>query len=123
MVESRICIHNSTCDLCRVSEWSEWTNCSKECGSGISKRNRQIVAGNHSCDVILEEKIICNTKCCPIDGKWSDWSQWSNCSSNSCEPGFRKKIRKCDSPSPDCNGKSCEGYDSIVEPCLSENCK
>lgn len=78
-------------DLDCKGEWSNWSECSSSCGSGISKRTYNIIResspGGLECDNkdgIIEEKT-CKIKECPIDcvGYWTDWS---NCTSN-CEPG------------------------------------
>ena len=39
-------------------EWSEWTNCSRECGVGIRKRDRECV-GRGSCEGVPNESEAC----------------------------------------------------------------
>ena len=108
---------------CVLSEWSDWSECDKECDIGKTKRYRFYLSGNiSSCHDHIEDTKDCNTHCCKINGKWSQWGEWSNCSSDSCNIGFRKKTRRCDSPSPQCNGSPCEGFDSVTEPCILNKC-
>jgi len=119
--EVKTCINVSlSCNTCEVSNWSGWSNCTKECGGGISTRKRQLHAcPNQNCQNILEETDFCNTQCCKIDGKWSAWTSWSNCSSNTCETGSRIRTRACSRP--DCGGSECEGSPIQTEPC--NNCE
>jgi hypothetical protein len=54
---------------CEVSEWSEWTKCSVNCGIGSSERRREILKpesnGGNECP-ILEEKRSCQTAKCNV---------------------------------------------------------
>lgn len=120
-LDTRVCEKDPVTCNCIVSEWEEWTPCSKECGSGISKRSRKIVSPNKSCNVTLTESKLCNTDCCPVDGKWSVWNQWSECSAQ-CNSGLRTRTRSCSNPKPQCNGAPCNGSDSQVEPCNTQPC-
>ena len=52
---------------CRVSEWSEWSNCSASCDQGMSNRTRTIIRhpkhGGNACPVLVETKT-CHTRKC-----------------------------------------------------------
>lgn len=72
-----------TCDATRW-EYSDWTDCTKTCGSGIQKRTARCVDENNESladgDCNEKEKIveqICNTLKCP---SWSfgDWTPVSH---------------------------------------------
>jgi hypothetical protein len=84
---------------CVVTEWSEWGNCSKVCGGGIAKRNRDIFVdglngtlyGHDQCPA-LEEERECNTQICGRDCIVSEWVPWSACSAP-CGGGGRKRLR------------------------------
>lgn len=123
LTETRACfIDQSKCHLCEVSQWSEWSNCSATCGGGITKRKREFLScPDLTCENHLEEEKFCNTDCCKVDGKWSQWGQWSNCSSDSCESGYRKRTRTCQLP--DCGGRECDGESVQTEPCMPVNCQ
>lgn len=110
------------CD-CQYTEWAEWSECSKSCGSGETRRRRMIKSFSNisNCYLNLEEINTCNTKCCQIDGKFSSWSQWTECTS-SCDSGIRKRYRSCDSPKTDCGGSKCEGAEEEIEICNTKPC-
>ena len=59
------------------------------------------------------------------DGNWGGWGEWSRCSAN-CGIGERKRIRKCDNPRTQGEGKYCSHDGSRsdqIEDCYSEyNC-
>jgi len=115
--EIRSCVNNSlTCNTCQVTSWSEWSNCTAKCGGGITIRKRQIIScPDEICHNVLEETKFCNTNCCKIDGKWSPWSSWSNCSSSTCEIGYRTRMRVCSKS--DCGGIDCDGTSLQTETC------
>ena len=110
----------SSCN-CTVTEWSEWTDCSKSCGTGEKSRKRSLLSTNATCNLTLSEKEFCNIQCCPVDGKWSPWSTWSNCSAT-CGTGLQKRSRVCNYPSPSCIGNPCEGKDEEVDFCILPPC-
>lgn len=66
---------------CKLSEWSQWGNCSKQCGGGVKLRNRTIITaplnGGTPCPT-LSESQVCNIQLClnidptlKIDGQWN----------------------------------------------------
>lgn len=80
------------------SSWTKWSNCSKTCGEGVSKRVRLCdnppQQGNGTiCQGINSESKSCKISNCPvINGKWSVWSSWSECD-KTCEQGLKVRIR------------------------------
>ena len=58
------CILESQCPSSHsVSQWSDWSECSKTCGSGTSVRSR-ICLGPGACDDDLDDIVACNTCSC-----------------------------------------------------------
>ncbi|XP_041363454.1 A disintegrin and metalloproteinase with thrombospondin motifs 3-like [Gigantopelta aegis] len=58
----------------------------------------------------------------PVNGRWGAWSPWSSCSTD-CGVGLRYRARKCDNPSPDFGGKSCDGEKDATGTCVTTKCK
>jgi len=88
-----------TCVLkvnCETSEWSMYTACSKECGSGLQKRSRVVVTSPSNGGVLcpkLEEERKCNTQgCVPVDCVLSGWSAFNECS-KLCGSGTQVRTR------------------------------
>lgn len=52
--------------LCQVSQWSEWSACSKPCGRGVKISSRRITVTpiKSTCPSLLKSKV-CNTEACP----------------------------------------------------------
>jgi hypothetical protein len=93
---------------CVVSDWSNWSNCSVNCGGGTQERTRSIITmprGNGVSCPVLKETIACNTDVCPVDCKVSNWSNWSNCTEN-CDGGTQERTRSIITM-PRGNGTSC----------------
>ncbi len=92
---------NQPCPInCVVGDWSEWTDCSKQCGGGVQRRSRPILIkdanGGQACPALDDERP-CNTDACPIDCTVDDWSEWGQCST-SCGPGSRTRTRSIRTP-------------------------
>ncbi|CAB4026763.1 Hypothetical predicted protein, partial [Paramuricea clavata] len=104
-------------DRCPVSggysEWSDWTNCTAECGGGEQVRSRACTNpvpefGGNDCTLIGEslEKRECNKVPCPVPGGYTMWSNWTECSST-CNEGLQYRERQCTNPTPQNGGKDC----------------
>lgn len=89
-VDKHQCSEIEFCPVdCTLSNWGEWTSCSKRCddGKGAGKRMRKRFVentemyGGKACerkDMVQEE--TCNVNKCPIDCVVSGWSAWGSCS-------------------------------------------
>lgn len=103
------------------TEWTNFTECSKTCGSGTKFRTRNCsnpfpqFGGKH-CSVNGPEKeiIFCNTDPCPIDGGYTAWTKFSECS-KPCGNGTRFRFRNCTNPRPQHGGRNCSRYGDDIE--------
>ncbi|XP_033111531.1 spondin-1-like [Anneissia japonica] len=130
---------------CKMSQWSDWSTCSRECGYlGTTFRTRNIdqtpECGGSVCTSSLTEQQPCNRICynsgriedgickCPsgYSGqcceckikhcKLTQWSDWSLCS-HACGPlGTSYKIRDIQQL-PECGGRTCPSVFSEQQPC------
>lgn len=113
---------------CRLSEWSEWSACTIECGvptEGMQMRYRQILRhpspGFPPCPTVLEERRPClGLKPCPIPCILSDWLEWSPCSAE-CGIGEKSRIREV-IQQPAFGGEHCgllkDSTECFVKPCV-----
>lgn len=85
-------------DPCAVTDWTEWSECSDQCGNGHRLRTRnfqfETAARAAGCNVNLTERLVCSTLCkdgvsCAV----TSWSEWSECS-DACGKGFRTRTRR-----------------------------
>lgn len=99
--ETEACNTNPCPVDCRLSDWSSWSRCSANCGTGRQTRNRTILQvslnGGKEC-AALSETQPCSIVPCPIDCELSLWSDWSACSA-SCGGGLKARRRSVIKPS------------------------
>jgi len=85
---------------CQMSEWSDFSACSKECGGGAQGKTRSILIkpkyGGTECDTTLEEQP-CHTGSCDRDCLLMPWTAWEPCSM-ACGGGIQERVRKVDIP-------------------------
>lgn len=91
------------CDVdCQVGPWSQWSPCSKPCGSGTRRRTREVTRipqGNgKACGDLAEEAACATTPCEALEGQavpeclWGEWSAFGPCDAT-CGPGRRRSSR------------------------------
>lgn len=104
---------------CKWGEWSQWTECSKKCGGGKTKRFRDIAVarknGGAQCPGLSNQESDCNMNECPVNCQWGDWADWSACPTT-CGSPMRLKTRpkKIQERS---GGEPCDGNATEMERC------
>lgn len=85
---------------CRMSRWSSWSKCTRECEGGAQGRTRSILTvaknGGASCSTAQESRP-CNTGSCDRDCSLKKWSKWTPCSV-ACGGGFQERWRRVTRP-------------------------
>mmetsp|Transcript_7948 Transcript_7948/g.25272 ORF Transcript_7948/g.25272 Transcript_7948/m.25272 type:complete len:661 (+) Transcript_7948:1-1983(+) len=80
---------------CKLSQWTPFSKCSKDCGGGLRMRTRQVDHkaryGGTPCDT-TQESQPCNTGSCDRDCVLGDWSGFSSCS-KACGSGKKERQR------------------------------
>lgn len=95
-----LCSFKECDEDCVWNNWSDWSDCTKSCGTGQQNRQRKFrpATGNgRDCSGDSFQNRWCNVHPCPVDCNWSNWGKWSNCSSD-CDSGSRNRTRKPNSP-------------------------
>jgi hypothetical protein len=92
-LESRRC---DVCNACILSAYSNWSTCSKTCGTGQRSRSRtvqqQATCDCAKCSTTLRETQDCNTNPCPVNCAVTPFSQWSDCNAP-CGGGQKQRVR------------------------------
>jgi len=107
---------------CKVSDFSDWGECSRTCGTGVQFRKRTLhkaaLFGGDECPEMVDT-ISCNTKPCAVDCQLSMWSAYDECS-KSCDMGFQTRKRTVVVPAAH-GGKVC-GEKQSVRFCSQHHC-
>lgn len=88
---------------CELSEWAEWTTCSKSCGLGWQARMRRVMQeamfGGRPCapaeiydqGLVVRQTQPCNQQSCddPVPCVLSEWSAWEGCNRHTPYQKFR----------------------------------
>ncbi|XP_068752195.1 uncharacterized protein [Montipora capricornis] len=129
-IDARPC-NNETCPISGgYSIWSQFSPCTKSCGSGTQYRKRNCTnpppgVGGQNCSRLgpPKETVYCNNEYCPIDGGYGEWSPYTICS-RTCGVGQRARSRSCVNPSPQYGGKNCSqiGNAREIDVCNTKKC-
>ncbi|KAL3087684.1 hypothetical protein niasHS_008662 [Heterodera schachtii] len=98
------------------STWTEWSPCSKSCGTGGTQtRKRECryagVLSDECTGAAKDEKQCKQLEACP---SWAEWGEWSDCTAN-CGHGQQSRVRKC-------LGHGCAGNEKEVRSCQKATC-
>ena len=81
---------------CEVGEFSDFSDCTRECGGGTQTRTKTIIqnqVGTGAPCPELSNTIACNTQpCFPLDCKVGNFSDFSDCT-RECGGGIQTRIR------------------------------
>jgi uncharacterized protein YegL len=85
---------------CVMSEWSDYSKCTRDCEGGVQQRSRSILTNAKNGGTYCEDPTevqACNTGSCDRDCTLADWTAWTPCSM-ACTPedsqsGFKKRQR------------------------------
>eukprot|EP00929_Paragymnodinium_shiwhaense_P087745 TRINITY_DN4788_c0_g1_i2.p1 TRINITY_DN4788_c0_g1~~TRINITY_DN4788_c0_g1_i2.p1 ORF type:complete len:1557 (-),score=362.68 TRINITY_DN4788_c0_g1_i2:90-4760(-) len=122
---------NSKVIDCKMSEWTHWDECDRECDGGQKRRHRQIAVypknGGQSCPTGIVETAPCNAKpCVNADCKLAPWAKWGECSSD-CDGGQQSRVRAIAQfragVGKGCSGKLEETRKCFVAACPHQDCE
>ncbi|XP_066914707.1 uncharacterized protein [Clytia hemisphaerica] len=128
--DSDTAVQNCNTKPCSVhgnwADWSSWGKCSASCGTSQQTRTRTCTNpapqhGGLDCTGSGTAIRNCNTKPCPVDGKWSKWSAWGKCSA-SCGTSQQTITRTCTNPAPQHGGLDCIGSGTAIRNCNTKPC-
>lgn len=109
---------------CKLSEWSQWSECSTSCGPGISERERSMSTpaqyGGRDCAEESYQKKYCTSDICPVDCQWADWQDWRGCSTT-CANGTSYRMRLVQTPMLH-GGRECAGGSQQNRACNAAFC-
>ena len=107
---------------CQVSEYGEFSRCSRECGGGTRTRSRTVVvppAGTGAACPNLTETEDCNTQVCSVNCQVSEYGEFSRCT-RECGGGTRTRTRTV-VVSPVGTGAACPRL-TETEDCNTQRC-
>lgn len=121
LIEYRDCNTNLCPINCEVGQFSDFTPCTKNCGTGTQTRTRSITVqpanGGEPCPNLTETQE-CNSQPCAVDCVLSSFGDWSTCSA-SChsegQPAPTQTRTRTIVTQPAYGGKSCDSLQETRE--------
>eukprot|EP00927_Polykrikos_kofoidii_P025126 TRINITY_DN22641_c0_g1_i1.p1 TRINITY_DN22641_c0_g1~~TRINITY_DN22641_c0_g1_i1.p1 ORF type:complete len:1546 (-),score=165.39 TRINITY_DN22641_c0_g1_i1:161-4675(-) len=118
LMETRGCSALTQRVNCALSEWAEWSACSRTCGEGLRRRSRRVMegatGGGIPCLGSLKEAGVCSTQSCAprTDCRFSQWASWTDC-------GMAKQQRRSRDvlEFAEAGGAACRGSMDEIKPC------
>eukprot|EP00930_Biecheleria_cincta_P087800 TRINITY_DN77039_c0_g1_i1.p1 TRINITY_DN77039_c0_g1~~TRINITY_DN77039_c0_g1_i1.p1 ORF type:complete len:1382 (-),score=243.87 TRINITY_DN77039_c0_g1_i1:209-4354(-) len=119
--ETKDCANLPVCPVdCEWDAWTDWQDCSKSCGEGVSKRTRirkqYEKGGGHVCWGTDQDQQACKPDPCPIDCALGDWSHWGSCSKTCGDDGVHLRTRGIKSTAK-FGGKECDAPRNATKSC------
>lgn len=113
----------SGADKCELSDWADWSPCSRTSGEGMAERSRSVTRHGPFCAVSLKDVKACSlSNCTAVDCKLGDWEQWGTCTTT-CGGGLMERKRGV-LQLPRCGGRDCEvGSMSEAAACGTQPCR
>eukprot|EP00929_Paragymnodinium_shiwhaense_P118522 TRINITY_DN90434_c0_g1_i1.p1 TRINITY_DN90434_c0_g1~~TRINITY_DN90434_c0_g1_i1.p1 ORF type:complete len:1555 (-),score=394.78 TRINITY_DN90434_c0_g1_i1:60-4724(-) len=116
----------------KLSQWTEWSGCDRDCAGGQRSRKRSVLTPpKHGGSALmpdgggLKEVKPCNTQPCPEDPdmncKIGDWGQWSLCSAE-CGIGETSRSRPIIQEARP-GGDGCSNFTEEVKGCKVRECE
>mmetsp|Transcript_52161 Transcript_52161/g.138053 ORF Transcript_52161/g.138053 Transcript_52161/m.138053 type:complete len:1039 (-) Transcript_52161:64-3180(-) len=108
---------------CKVSGWSDWSDCSATCDKGIRIRKRHVTDrgdGGRKCPALQDTKD-CMAGVCPQSCLLTAWTPWTPCSEPCGPDGHSDRIRAV-AVAPTGGGYSCHGNLHEIKPCNRKGC-
>eukprot|EP00656_Telonema_subtile_P054704 TRINITY_DN8238_c0_g1_i1.p1 TRINITY_DN8238_c0_g1~~TRINITY_DN8238_c0_g1_i1.p1 ORF type:complete len:539 (+),score=107.56 TRINITY_DN8238_c0_g1_i1:120-1736(+) len=115
---------------CVTTDWSNWTACTKPCGTGESERHRGVLRqpelGGRGCGQMTESRA-CNTQICAkpavncLEGPWGSWSMCSATCGGGESSRLRAIMRAAENAGARC-GELEETRECNTQRCLATDC-
>jgi hypothetical protein len=118
--------HVVACPInCELGQWSNWGDCSSECGPGSKTRARSVAIeaqyGGSSCDGALGEEADCEVAPCPVDCELDVWVDDEAGCSKTCGGGELKQTRAV-KVAADHGGEECDAAVEQTVLCNEDSC-
>ncbi|CAL1533862.1 unnamed protein product [Lymnaea stagnalis] len=115
---------------CVIGQWSDWSECSTDCGQGVMTRSRYIkgaICGGLNCTETDEKQNQTCEKYINVDCKMDAWSEWTACNlkNGRCGEGTKTRLRSVLIDSK-CNGEACQPKNEsslCYGPCCLTDCQ
>ena len=121
--QNRSC-NPQTCPVdCVVSDFNDWSECTRSCGTGERVRTRTVevasVLGGAACPA-LTVRAACNTFACAVDCDMAPWGAWTECTLT-CGTGQQSRTRSVNVPAQN-GGEACSTKMSDTRDCNDRPC-